>query len=153
MRSGLLIFSFLNFYPEEDGNHSKLNKLQHAKETELVSVLKEGLLYFFHDTWMGIFALRETWVRIILFFPWFVNLYFPVLGKLIFDFFRYPWNMHVLSHDFWTNDFCGKEDWELITVTATWRALNLQSWTRFLTQICPVGDFANTSDASSISPS
>ena len=41
-----------------------------------------------------------------LFFPWFVNLYISVLGKLVFDFFVIRELMHSLSRDFWTNNFC-----------------------------------------------
>ena len=44
----------------------------------------EGPLYFFRDAWMGIFAWN---VNEDLFFPWIVNLYFSVLGKMVLDFF------------------------------------------------------------------
>ena len=131
---------------------------------------------------MGVFALRETWMRI----------YFSVIRESIFfrsretgfRFFRDPWNMHLLSRDFWTNDFWGNnfslflgilaslklvnyaklevkpahsmslriEDWELTTATATLRDWNLQSWTRVLGQICALGVFAHTSDANTTPP-
>ena len=66
----------------------------------------EGPLHFFHDVWMGIFALRETWMRIYFFRDLWIYI-FVLPRETGFRFFRIPWNMHLLLRDFWTNDFCG----------------------------------------------
>ena len=65
----------------------------------------EGPLYLFRDAWMAIFAVREAWMRISFFRDSWIYI-FPSSGNC-FRFFRDPWNMHLLSRDLWTNDFCG----------------------------------------------
>ena len=64
-----------------------------------------GSPILFRDVWMGIFALCETWMRIYFFRDSWIYM-FPSL-ETGFRFFRDPWNMYLLLHDFWTNDFCG----------------------------------------------
>ena len=57
-----------------------------AQVENSICLFLEGLLYFFRDAWMGIFASREAWMRIYLFRDSWICI-FSVLGKLVFDFF------------------------------------------------------------------
>ena len=53
---------------------------------------------------MGSVALCKVWIRI-WFFPWLVNLYFSILGKLVFDIFRDLWNRHLNVLTTFRNNF------------------------------------------------
>ena len=68
----------------------------------------EGPLHFFRDAWMGIFALRETWMRVYFFrdlWIYFLSFRPRETGS---RFFRDPWNMHFLNtRDLGTNGFYG----------------------------------------------
>ena len=44
--------------------------------------------------------------------------------ELGFRFFRDPWNMHLLSHNVWTNDFCGNIFFDFFELLASLKLVN-----------------------------
>ena len=55
---------------------------------------------------------------------WFVTLYFFRPRETGFRLFRDPWNMHLLSRDFWTNDFCENNFSLFLEILASLKLVN-----------------------------
>ena len=71
-------------------------------------VMRVSYTFFVTREW-AFFALREAWMRIYFFRDSWIYI-FPSSGNWFSIFFLWSLNMHLLTRDLWTNDFCGNNN-------------------------------------------